>query len=174
MDDQGGVVKVDMGTVTFQSDLIPVAGPRREVVDELLQTDGESFRVTCLSIGNPHCVIPLENTSRELALRVGPLVENHRIFPNRINVQFLKVIDRGNIQIEIWERGAGYTLASGSSSCAAACAARRLGFVDEKVMVHMPGGVIDVGVAAVWARSHDRAGIQCSAGYVFAGVEGSV
>jgi diaminopimelate epimerase len=82
--------------------------------------------------------------SPELARRIGPIIEHHPDFPNRTNVQFLEVLDRENIRIEIWERGAGYTLASGSSSCAAAAAARHLGLVDDQVAVHMPGGVLEI------------------------------
>jgi len=138
------LIKVDMGTVTFQSELIPVAGSPRQMVDTELQVDGLSLKVTCLSIGNPHCVIPVAQVSQELAVSLGSKIENQPIFPNRINVQFLQVLDRRNIQIEIWERGAGYTLASGSSSCAAASAAYKLGLVEDKVKVHMPGGEIDI------------------------------
>jgi diaminopimelate epimerase len=112
--------------------------------NEKLAINGRSFNVTCLSIGNPHCVVLLDDISRELAEDIGPIIENHALFPNRINVQMLKVLDRNNIQIEIWERGAGYTLASGSSSCAAASAAYKLGLVAEDINVHMPGGAINV------------------------------
>ncbi|PSB43590.1 diaminopimelate epimerase [Cyanosarcina cf. burmensis CCALA 770] len=138
------LIKVDMGTVTFQSELIPVAGSPRQMVDTELQVDGVSLKVTCLSIGNPHCIIPIAQVSRELAVTLGSKIENHPIFPNRINVQFLQVLDRQNIKIEIWEGGAGYTLASGSSSCAAASAAYKLGLVDDTVKVHMPGGEIEI------------------------------
>ncbi|MDV2991667.1 MAG: Diaminopimelate epimerase [Chroococcidiopsis sp. SAG 2025] len=138
------LIKVDMGTVTFQSDLIPVTGLPRQMVDTELHLDNLSLMVTCLSIGNPHCVIPVAQVSQKLATTLGTQIENHPIFPKRINVQFLQVLDRQNIQIEIWERGAGYTLASGSSSCAAASAAYKLGLVDDKVKVHMPGGEIEV------------------------------
>lgn len=144
LDEEGKLIKVDMGTVTFISESVPVAGPSREVVDEVLELENASFRITCLSIGNPHCVIPMNTISAELAKELGSVVENHPMFPNRINLQLLKVIDRKNIKIEIWERGAGYTLASGSSSCAAACAAFKLGLVDNELKVHMPGGIIEI------------------------------
>lgn len=144
LDGKGELIRVDMGTVTFLSESIPVAGISREVVDEVLELEKGSFRITCLSIGNPHCVLPMDIISEELAKELGPVIENHPMFPNRINVQFLKVLDRNNIRIEIWERGAGYTLASGSSSCAAASAAYKLGLVDNQVKVHMSGGVIDI------------------------------
>ena len=138
------LIKVNMGGITFLSSKIPVGGSEREVVNEKLTIQGVEYRITCLSIGNPHCVLPLTEISKEIATQIGPLIENHPLFPNRINVQFLKVIDKENIQIEIWERGAGYTLASGSSSCAAACAANKLGFVGENITVHMPGGKINI------------------------------
>jgi diaminopimelate epimerase len=138
------LVSVDMGKATFQSTDIPVSGKSREVVDEEVRVDGDLYRITCLSIGNPHCVIPLETISERLARTVGPKIERQELFPKRVNVQFMKIVDRKHISIEIWERGAGYTLASGSSSCAAARAAYRLGLVERNVDVHMPGGVIRI------------------------------
>lgn len=140
------LITVNMGAVTFQSDLIPVAGSSREVIENDLLIDSVPLKMTCLSIGNPHCIIPMPNISKEIASALGPRIETHQMFPNRINVQFLKVLDRQNIQIEIWERGAGYTLASGSSSCAAASAAYRLGLTNETIKVHMPGGKIDISI----------------------------
>lgn len=142
LDGKGGLIKVDMGKATFQSQEIPVAGSPRLVVGEDLEVDGRVFRATCVSVGNPHCVIPVEQVTPELATVYGPSIEKHPFFPNRINVQFMEVLDRNNIRIEIWERGAGYTMASGSSSCAAASAARQLRLVDDEVTVHMPGGTI--------------------------------
>jgi diaminopimelate epimerase len=140
------LITVNMGAVTFQSDLIPVAGSSREVIENDLLIDSVPLKMTCLSIGNPHCIIPMPNISKEIASALGPRIETHQMFPNRINVQFLKVLDRQNIQIEIWERGVGYTLASGSSSCAAASAAYRLGLTNETMKVHMPGGKIDISI----------------------------
>ncbi len=142
--DDGSLINVDMGSFTFTSNEIPVGGEVRDVIDEEFSIDDKLFKVTCLSVGNPHCVISLDEISAELAREIGPKVENHPMFPNRINMQLLKVMDRGNISIEIWERGAGYTLASGSSSCAAACAAFKLGLVDNLVNVHMPGGMLEI------------------------------
>ena len=146
LDGRGELIRVDMGTVTFSSESIPVTGLSREVVNEVLELDNGSFRITCLSIGNPHCVLLMDKISEELAKTLGPIIETHPMFPNRINIQFLKILDRKNIRIEIWERGAGYTLASGSSSCAAAIAAFKLGLVNNQVKVHMPGGVIDIDI----------------------------
>jgi diaminopimelate epimerase len=142
--DSGKSVRVEMGSVSFWSDQIPVAGPRREVLNETISVGGREFTFCAATIGNPHCILPLPEISADLAHKFGPLLETHANFPNRTNVQFLKVLDRGNIQIEIWERGAGYTLASGSSSSAAAAVAHRLGWVDRNISVHMPGGVIQI------------------------------
>ena len=147
-DAHANLVRIEMGGITFLSTKIPVRGAERQVIDEELEIDGATYKVTCLSIGNPHCVIPMENVSEDKARQLGPHVENHEMFPNRINMQLLRVIDRANIEIRIWERGAGYTLASGSSSCAAAGAAHRLGLVDDKVTVKMPGGSLLVEIGA--------------------------
>jgi diaminopimelate epimerase len=142
--ESGRMVRVEMGKVSFDSEKIPVTGPRREVINEKISLGGREFTFCAATIGNPHCVLPLEEISAKLANEFGPLLEIHPIFPRKTNVQFLKIIDRTNIQIEIWERGAGYTLASGSSSSAAAAVAHRLGLVDRKVAVHCPGGVIKI------------------------------
>ena len=144
----GRLMKVLMGKVTYESDRIPVAGSSREVIDEPMIFSGHVYNVTCLSIGNPHCVIPMFKISKERAIELGSLVESAPYFPNRINVQLLQVIDRHTIRIEIYERGAGYTLASGSSSCAAACAAIKLGLADSPVKVQMPGGELNIEVGA--------------------------
>ncbi|HXA44744.1 MAG TPA: diaminopimelate epimerase [Candidatus Angelobacter sp.] len=142
--ENGRMVRVEMGKVSFESEKIPVTGPRREVINEKISVGGREFTFCAATIGNPHCVLPLEEISAKLANEFGPLLEVHPFFPRKTNVQFLKIIDRANIQIEIWERGAGYTLASGSSSSAAAAVAHRLGLVDRKVSVHCPGGVIKI------------------------------
>lgn len=146
IDKNNGLIKVDMGKTTFQSNLIPVNGPVREVINEPVDINGKEYKATCISIGNPHCVIPIKNVSKDLALELGPKVENHLLFPNRINMQLLEVLDEQNIKIEIWERGAGYTLASGSSSCAAASVAYKLGLTKNEIKVHMPGGVINIDI----------------------------
>jgi diaminopimelate epimerase len=142
--DGGKMVRVEMGKVSFASDKIPVTGPMREVINEKMVVGGREFTYCAASIGNPHCVLPLQEISAKLAHDFGPFVETHPNFPRRTNVQFLKVLDRANIQIEIWERGAGYTLASGSSSSASAAVAHKLGLVDKNVSVHCPGGVIKI------------------------------
>jgi diaminopimelate epimerase len=149
--DKGRMLSVAMGTVTFDSTRIPVQGVAREVINETLQIQDRSFVYCAASIGNPHCVIPLPVVSPELAKRYGPDLEVHPNFPRKTNVQFLQVLDRSNIRIEIWERGAGYTLASGSSSSASAAVARKLGLADDKVTVHMPGGEIRIEISPSYA-----------------------
>jgi diaminopimelate epimerase len=139
----GRMVRVEMGRVSFWSDAIPMAGPRREVINEQLQVADRVFACCAATVGNPHCVV-LQEASPEFAKQWGPLIEVHPDFPNRTNVQFLKVLDRRNIRIEIWERGAGYTLASGSSSSAAAAVAHKLGQCDAAITVHMPGGTLAI------------------------------
>ncbi len=140
----GRLITVAMGSVNFDSTRIPVLGHPREVLNETLTIQGRTFTFCAATIGNPHCVLPLSEISPELARQYGPDIEVHPNFPRRTNVQFLRVLDRRNIQIEIWERGAGYTLASGSSSSAAAAVAHRLGLVDRSLTVHMPGGQIGI------------------------------
>ena len=158
IDTMGGVVKsqildgpdkisVEMGRVSFQSDSIPVTGEPREVIGESIEAGGQTFTYNAATIGNPHCVIPLDDISEELARRIGPDIENHANFPQRINLQLLKAIDRNTIQIEIWERGAGYTLASGSSSSAAAAVAHKIGLCDRDIRVRMPGGEIEIQIS---------------------------
>jgi diaminopimelate epimerase len=136
----GRDVKVEMGEVRFDSRAIPVVGAAREVLNEKLEIEGHTLRYCAATVGNPHCIVLSDNPTLELARRFGPLIEVAPRFPNRTNVQFMKVIDRNNIRIEIWERGAGYTLASGSSSTAAAAVALKLGLCEPDILVHMPGG----------------------------------
>jgi diaminopimelate epimerase len=136
----GKSVKVEMGKVSFGSKIIPVVGASREVLNEELEIDNHVLTYCAATIGNPHCVILSNDPTPDQARHYGPIIEVDPRFPNRTNVQFMKVIDRNNIQIEIWERGAGYTLASGSSSTAAAAVAHRLGLCEPDIRVHMPGG----------------------------------
>ncbi len=143
----GRTVTVEMGNVSFDSSQIPVEGPSREVINETIVMNGRELKFCAATVGNPHCVILRDDVSSEETKKWGASIENDPRFPNRTNVQFMKILDRNNIKIEIWERGAGYTLASGSSSCAAAAVAYRLGFCDSEISVHMPGGILDITVS---------------------------
>ena len=142
--EDASVISVEMGQVSFHSEIVPVniTGEAREVLDEPIEIAGESLRYYAATIGNPHCVVPTDEISEKLAREVGPILETHANFPNRTNVQFLKILSRNRIKIEIWERGAGYTLASGSSSSAAGAVARKMGACDSEITVEMPGGEI--------------------------------
>lgn len=143
---QGGkFITVEMGKVSFDAAKIPVNGIEGEVVNKEFEIDGKTYKYCAATVGNPHCVLPLDEISPELAHKIGPVIENMtNLFPNRTNVQLLKVLDRNNIQIEIWERGAGYTLASGSSSSAAAAVSHKLGLTDSDIKVHTQGGIIHI------------------------------
>lgn len=142
--EEGKLIQVELGRVSFWSSDIPVRGAAREVIQEELIAGDRTFRFCAATIGNPHCIILLDEITPALAKQYGPLIENYALFPNRTNVQFMQVLDRDNIRIEIWERGAGYTLASGSSSSAAAAAAYRLELCDQAITVHMPGGRLEI------------------------------
>jgi len=144
---RGSQARIDMGHASFDSAVIPVTGPRREVIKESMRIDGEEITYCAVTVGNPLCVV-LRAADEVLVRQVGSKIENEARFPNRTNVQFLEVIDRNQIRIQIWERGAGYTLASGSSSCATAATAYRLGLCDGHILVHNPGGEILVEVAS--------------------------
>lgn len=144
VDAEAGLFEIDMGAASFSAASHGLFWEGGQFVNEPLSVGGETFTATFVSMGNPHCVIIVRCATREIAERYGPLVERHPMFPERTNVQFMEILDRDSVKIEIWERGAGYTLASGSSSCAAASAARRLGLVDDEVRVFMPGGFLDI------------------------------
>jgi diaminopimelate epimerase len=142
--DPGDAIEVEMGKASFLSSEIPVAGPRREVLNEKIELLGETLTYSCVNVGNPHCVVFGRNRLKEDALTFGPILEVHERFPHKSNVQFAQVTDRHNIQLEIWERGAGYTLASGSSASAVASIARHLNYVEDSVTMHMAGGSLQI------------------------------
>lgn len=151
VDDDNGSVQVDMGRVSFRSADIPVSGPDREVLREEIEIAGRRVEYSAASIGNPHCVVLRDHLSIDETLSLGPLLETAERFPNRTNVQFAKVRDRRNLEIEIWERGAGRTLASGSSSSATAAVLHRLGLCDAELTVHMPGGQLAIEISPDYA-----------------------
>lgn len=144
LNEEGTRIKVSMGHLSFLSDDIPMTGPSREVLNETMVFGSIPYRATCVSIGNPHCIIWLNDISKELVCRIGAHCEASPYFPEKVNTELIRVVDRTNIEIEIYERGAGYTLASGTSGCAAAGAAYKMGLTDPKMYVHMPGGILEV------------------------------
>ena len=144
LNEEGTRLKASMGRASFWSSDVPVEGPRREIINETMVFGRIPYPVTCLSVGNPHCVILMDEISKDLVCRIGKYSESARQFPEKINTQIMKVLDRTHIQTEVYERGAGYTLASGSGCCAAAAAAYRLGLTDPKMVVQMPGGTLEI------------------------------
>ncbi|MGE7386064.1 diaminopimelate epimerase [Streptomyces sp. NPDC004126] len=148
LDGRAETVRIDLGPATTDSRAVGATGPARPMLHEPLHTadDGGSLSVTCVQLGNPHCVVFLDDepAGEELARRIGPAVRDHELFTQRVNVELLNVIDRENIRIEIFERGAGYTLSSGTSACTAAFAAHARGLTGARTTVHMPGGRVTV------------------------------
>lgn len=143
-------VKVDMGKAVFASRQVPVICDEPECFDHPLNIIDEAYEINCVSVGNPHCVILRDKLVKAEIMKHGSDIENHPMFPNRINVQFAKVISREEVEILIWERGAGYTLASGSSSCAVAAVMVKKGLTDRKLKVRMPGGVLQLEIDENW------------------------
>lgn len=146
IDNKARIVTVDMGCAIFNSALIPTSFDSEEVENKIIYANNKPFEVSCVSVGNPHCVVIKENLDIEEIKEYGPFLENHKMFPNRINVQFVKVIDRNEVEILIWERGAGFTLASGSSSCAVASILRKKNLINDEVTIKMLGGQLQISV----------------------------
>ena len=150
LNEDGSRLRISMGRLSFWSDEIPVTGERREVINEDMVFGRTLYPVTCVSVGNPHCVIPMREISQPLVCKIGNYSEVARYFPDRINTEIMKVIDNNNIAIETYERGAGYTMATGTGACAAAGVAHKLGLTGNKVIVHMPGGDLQVEIDDNW------------------------
>jgi len=142
---------LDVGKATFQSRQIPMAGPAREVVDEDLEAGGTRLKITAVSVGNPHCVVFVPDLSAVDFYQLGPLLENHAAFPQRTNVQFAQVVARDRVQILIWERGAGETMASGTSASAVAAASVRRALTDRTVTIAAAGGDLRITVGDDWS-----------------------
>jgi len=143
-------IKVDMGKAIFKPKDIPVNSDMDLFFDQPLEAGGQQFIVNCVSVGNPHCIVMKEELNVEEIKVFGTFLENHPLFPNRINVQFVKLISESEVEILIWERGAGYTLASGSSSSAVAAVVRKKGLVGNSIKVKMPGGELFIEIDDRW------------------------
>jgi len=146
---EGDLVRVDMGPPQFEGPLIPV-DLEGEVIDHPLEIEGEKFTISCVSLGNPHCVIFVDEPEDFPVGKWGPLIETHPLFPNRINVEFVKVADKQNIRMRVWERGSGETLACGTGACAAAVICHRKGLTGKETTVHLDGGDLVVR----WSENH--------------------
>jgi diaminopimelate epimerase len=143
-------IKVDMGKANFVSAEIPVNCVNEECIDEVLNLEYKDYIINCVSVGNPHCVILKDELDEKEIKQFGRYIENHPMFPNRINVQFAKVISPTEVEIMIWERGAGWTLASGSSSCAVASILVKKGLCEPNLTVKMPGGSLQIEIDKSW------------------------
>lgn len=137
--------KVDMGSPILDAKKIPVVTENEKAVNEKIIVDGTEYSMTCVSMGNPHAVVFTDIPVREFPLeKIGPMFENHSVFPNRVNAEFAKVIDRKNIEMRVFERGTGETLACGTGTCATVVAAILNGYVDHDVTVHLIGGDLQI------------------------------
>lgn len=142
-DGKVSLVRVDMGRPEFRADQIPIIC-EAEVIDEPIVVDGMEYRITGVSMGNPHAVVFLEDLEGLDIEKIGPKFENHERFPKRINTEFVRVIDRGMIEMRVWERGSGETLACGTGACAAAAASILNGLAERRVTVKLRGGSLTV------------------------------
>ena len=144
------MISVDMGKAIFSSRDIPVNSNEKEFIGQEISVGDTKYEVNCVSVGNPHCVVIRDELNEQEIRKYGPLLENHFLFPNRINVQFAKPLSNNEARILIWERGAGYTLASGSSSCAAASVLVKRGLVKGDMTMHMQGGTLKINIDTDW------------------------
>lgn len=160
-------VRVDMGAPILNAVDIPVISDSEKVISENLTVDGREFNMTCVSMGNPHAVMFIDKSPKEFELEhFGPLFESNSIFPKRVNAEFAKVIDRNNIEMRVWERGTGETLACGTGTCATVVAAILNGYVDNDVTVHLIGGDLKIH----WSGDEKDSVIMTGpAEYVFSG-----
>lgn len=148
--DKARTIQVDMGKAIFESAKVPVSSDLPECLDEALFLKDRSYLINCVSVGNPHCVILKDELSEAEIKQYGSEIENHPKFPNRINLQFAKVLSPDEVEILIWERGAGYTLASGSSSSAVAAVMVKKGLTNRNLRINMPGGTLKLEIAEDW------------------------
>ncbi len=160
----GKFIEVDMGEPFMKGKEIPVNLSGR-IINRPLKLEAKEFRITCLSVGNPHCVIFHENLAELPLEKYGPLIEHHHIFPKRTNVHFVNVMSQDEIQMRIWERGAGVTMGCGTGACAAAVASVLNGFTGRKVLVHQPGGKLEI----EWNRETNHIMMRGPADVVFTG-----
>lgn len=147
---KAATIKVDMGKAIFESGKIPVKTTTEECIDYTLNLEYQDYQINCVSVGNPHCVILKDELDEKEVKTFGPQIENNPMFPNRINVQFAKVLSRSEVEIMIWERGAGWTLASGSSSCAVASVMVKRGLTNRNLTIKMQGGQLKIEIDNDW------------------------
>lgn len=160
------LVKVDMGKPMLRSEEVPVVSEKEEVIDEPITVDGQEYRMTCVSMGNPHAVVFIDQDVKEFPLEtVGVKFENHERFPKRVNTEFVNVLDRHTAQMRVWERGSGETLACGTGACAVAVACALNGLTEDEVTVKLLGGDLQI----KWDREKNTVYMTGPAEVVFDG-----
>ena len=159
------LVKVNMGSPILKPSLIPIRSEKEQFVDEPVTVDGKVYRMTGVSMGNPHVVTFVDDTASLNLEKIGPSFENHELFPNRINTEFVQVLSRHEINMRVWERGSGETLACGTGTCASAVACVLNGKTDEHLTVHLLGGDLEI----FYDRANDTVWMTGSASVVFDG-----
>ena len=165
-DGKAVLVKVDMGKPELSPEKIPVVSAGEKVVDEPIDVDGQNYRMTCVSMGNPHAVVYVDCDVRDLPLEeIGPKFENHERFPNRVNTEFVRVLDRRTVEMRVWERGSGETLACGTGACAVAVSCVLNGLTEDEVTVKLLGGDLQI----KWDREKDTVFMTGPAEVVFDG-----
>ena len=165
-DGKVSLVKVDMGKPELEADLIPIISEREQVIDEPIEVDGKEYHMTGVSMGNPHAVIYVDDVKGLDLEKIGPKFENHERFPKRINTEFVHCIDRQTVEMRVWERGSGETLACGTGACAVAVSSISNNLTDTQVTVKLLGGDLQI----EWDREKDRVFMTGSATVVFDGV----
>ena len=165
-DGKVALVKVDMGKPELKAELIPIVSDNEQVLDEPIEVDGKEYRMTGVSMGNPHTVIYVDDVKNLDLETIGPKFENHERFPKRINTEFVRCIDRHTVEMRVWERGSGETLACGTGACAVAVASILNNLTDTQVTVKLLGGDLQI----EWDREKDRVFMTGSATVVFDGV----
>ena len=165
-DGKVSLVKVDMGKPKLEADLIPIISEREQVIDEPIEVDGKEYHMTGVSMGNPHAVIYVDDVKGLDLEKIGPKFENHEIFPKRINTEFVHCIDRQTVEMRVWERGSGETLACGTGACAVAVSSILNNLTDTQVTVKLLGGDLQI----EWDREKDRVFMTGPATVVFDGV----
>lgn len=159
-------VKVDMGSPILTPAEIPVVAKGERAVDEPIVVDGREYRMTCISMGNPHAIVYVDDVKNLQIEKIGPSFEKHERFPNRVNTEFVKVLDRNTVEMRVWERGSGETLACGTGACATAVACILNGLTEEKVIVKLLGGDLEI----EWDREENKVFMTGPAKVVFDGV----
>ena len=137
-------VRVNMGQPELRSSDVPVVSENEQVIDEEIIVNGQSYRMTCVSMGNPHAVVFMDDVANMKIEEIGPFFENHERFPNRTNTEFVKIIDDSHVEMRVWERGSGETLACGTGCCATAVACALNGLTGTHVFVKVLGGEIEI------------------------------